>query len=98
MKAPARTKNIMLKASDEEMAMVHALADAQGAAISRVLRRLIVMAYVERFGLTKPPKPRLKHQPKRKRATRHKGIVGHEEEATHQAERRVTSSDSEKKA
>jgi hypothetical protein len=56
----AREKNLVLRVSDDELAMAHALAEAQDEPIARVVRRFIRDAYVERFGVTKPPKPKLK--------------------------------------
>ncbi len=56
-----RDRNLVLRVSDEELAMAHALSDAQDEPIARVVRRFIRDAYVERFGVTKPPTPKLKH-------------------------------------
>lgn len=56
-----REKNLVLRVADEELAMVHALADDRDESIARIVRRFIRDAYVERFGLKKPPAPKLKH-------------------------------------
>lgn len=56
-----REKNLVLRVSDDELAMAHALADVQDEPIARVVRRLLQHAYVERFGTKKPPTPKLKH-------------------------------------
>lgn len=53
--------------SDEELAMAHALADAGDETIARIVRRFIRDAYVERFGVQKPPKPKLKHEKEKER-------------------------------
>lgn len=56
-----RVRNLVLRVSDDELAMAHAVAADRDETIARVVRRFIRDAYVERFGVTVPPKPKLKH-------------------------------------
>lgn len=56
-----RERNMVLRVDDEELAMAHAIAEAQDETIARVIRRFIRHAYVERFGTKQPPTPKLKH-------------------------------------
>jgi hypothetical protein len=52
-----RDRNMVLRVDDEELAMAHALAEAQDEPIARIVRRFIREQYVARFGV----KPPLKH-------------------------------------
>jgi hypothetical protein len=52
-----RAKYLTLRASDEEIAMLRALAEADGLSASDVVRQFIRRTYAERFG-DKPPKKR----------------------------------------
>ena len=56
-----RDRNMVLRISDEELAMAHALAEAQDEPISRIVRRFIGDAYRAKFGTKTPPTPKLKH-------------------------------------
>jgi hypothetical protein len=56
-----REKNLVLRVDDSEFAMIHALSDDADESIARIVRRWIRNAYVDRFGLAKPPTPKLKH-------------------------------------
>lgn len=55
-----RARNLNLKVNDDELAMAHALAEAEDRPISAVVRRWIREQYAEQFGEKRPPKPRLK--------------------------------------
>ncbi len=55
---------MVLRVSDDELAMAHALAEAQDEPIARIVRRIIRDQYVARFGVTPPPAPKLKHAPR----------------------------------
>jgi hypothetical protein len=59
-----RERNMVLRVDDEELAMAHALADAQDEPIARIVRRFLRDAYVARFGQEKPPAALLKHAAK----------------------------------
>ena len=50
-----RERSFRVRISDEELAMVHALADAEGLSASDIVRQLIRRHYIEKFG-DKPPK------------------------------------------
>ena len=51
-----RGRYITIRASDDEAAMLRALAEAEGITGSDVLRMFIRRAYAERFGQKKPRK------------------------------------------
>lgn len=59
-----RERNLVLRVSDEELAMAHAVANADDLPISAVVRRFLRETYAARFGDTTPPRPRLKHAKK----------------------------------
>jgi hypothetical protein len=52
-----RTNNLVTRLDDDELAMAHALSEALDEPMTRIVRRLIKSAYVERFGVI-PPKAR----------------------------------------
>jgi hypothetical protein len=58
MNATERASFLQVRASDEERAMLFALADDRGLSASDVVRTMIRDAYRERFGDKKPKKPR----------------------------------------
>lgn len=60
-----RERNMVLRVDDDELAMAHALAEAQDEPIARIVRRFIRDAYGARFGGQPPPQPRTKHAPKK---------------------------------
>jgi antitoxin component of RelBE/YafQ-DinJ toxin-antitoxin module len=49
-----RSKNLRLLVSEEELAMAHALAEADGLSVSDVVRSMLRRVYAERFGDKKP--------------------------------------------
>lgn len=53
-----RVRNLVVRVAEEELAMAHALADDLDDTIARIVRRFIRDAYVERFGVVTPKKPR----------------------------------------
>jgi len=52
---------MVLRVDDEELAMAHALAEAEDEPVARLVRRFLRDAYRARFGNAKPPTPKLKH-------------------------------------
>jgi len=56
-----KERTLVAKITDEQMNMLHRIADDGDEPLARVVRRLIQTAYVERYGLEKPPKATLKH-------------------------------------
>lgn len=62
----SRERNMVLRVSDEELGMAHAIATAENETIATVVRRFLREAYRARFGDIVPPAPRLKHGRKRK--------------------------------
>jgi uncharacterized protein (DUF1778 family) len=52
-----RSERLNVRIAPEEMAMLNALADAEGLSASDVVRTLVRRAYGERFG-DKKPKPK----------------------------------------
>ena len=52
-----RSERLNVRIAPEEMAMLNALADAEGLSASDVVRTLVRRAYAERFG-DKKPKPK----------------------------------------
>ena len=59
-----RERNLVVKCSDEELNMLHRMADDGDDTIARIVRRLVTTAYVEKYGIEKPKAARLKHSPK----------------------------------
>ena len=59
----AKDRTLVVKVPDEMLNMLHKMADDCDDSIARIVRRLITTAYTERYGLAKPPKAKLKHQP-----------------------------------
>lgn len=60
-KATTKSRSLVVKVTDDEMDMVHQLAADTEDSIGKVVRKMIRDAWVERHGLTKPPKATLKH-------------------------------------
>ncbi len=58
MNAIERARVFQLRVTDEELAMMRALADDRGLTASDVVRLFVREAYRERFGDKKPKKPR----------------------------------------
>lgn len=56
-----RTRNLVVACSDEELAMLHQLADDRDEPISRVVRRWIKDTYITTYGMKKPRPAKLKH-------------------------------------
>ena len=56
-----RERNLVVRCSDEELNMVHRLAEDGDDTIARIVRRLITASYVEKYGIEKPPRAKLKH-------------------------------------
>jgi hypothetical protein len=56
-----RERNLVVKCTDEELNMVHRLAEDGDDTIARVVRRLLTAAYVEKYGIEKPKAAKLKH-------------------------------------
>ena len=56
-----RSRHVVIKATDEELAKLHALAEANDEPIARWIRRTVAIAYRERFGSEAPPEPKTKH-------------------------------------
>ncbi len=52
-----RSERLNVRIAPDEMAMLNALADAEGLSASDVVRTLVRRAYAERFG-DKKPKPK----------------------------------------
>ena len=50
-----RENNLVTRLDDEEIAMVRALSVATDEPMTRIVRRLIRTAYVDRFGIGRPP-------------------------------------------
>jgi hypothetical protein len=50
-----RENNLVTRLDDEEIAMMHALSEATDEPMTRIVRRLIRTAYVDRFGIGRPP-------------------------------------------
>ena len=50
-----------MKCTDEELNMLHRMAEDQDEAIARIVRRLVTTAYVEKYGIEKPKAAKLKH-------------------------------------
>lgn len=50
-----RTRNLVTRLTDEELAMAQALAKSRDESMMTVVRRLLKAAYVDRFGVTPPP-------------------------------------------
>ena len=63
-----RERSLMVKVDDDELAQLHALANAGDEPISVMLRRWLAERYVARFGEAAPPPPKLKHAPKSRAA------------------------------
>lgn len=61
MVAANKTRSLVVKITEQEMDMVHALAAETEDAIGKVVRKWIREAWLARHGLTKPPKATLKH-------------------------------------
>ena len=57
-----RERNLVVKCTDEELNMLHRMADDQDEAIARIVRRLVTTAYVDRYGIEKPKAAKLKHE------------------------------------
>jgi hypothetical protein len=55
-----RTRHVVIKCDDTELAQLHAIADANDEPIARAIRRFIAVTYKERFGDGRPPKPKPK--------------------------------------
>jgi len=51
-----RTRNLVVRLDEQEHAMAVAVAEARDEPMTMVVRRLLKQAYVERFGLTPPPR------------------------------------------
>lgn len=60
-----RERNLVVRCSDEELSMLHRIAGDTDESIARIVRRLVATAYVEKYGVTRPPRARLKHAAKR---------------------------------
>jgi hypothetical protein len=58
MNALERTGFFQIRVTDEERAMLRALADERGLSAADVVRTFIRDAYRERFGDKRPPKPK----------------------------------------
>ena len=56
-----RERNLVVKCSDEELNMLHRMAEDGDDTIARIVRRLVTTAYVEKYGIEKPPRAKLKH-------------------------------------
>ena len=56
-----RERNLVVKCTDEELNMLHRMADDQDEAIARIVRRLVTTAYVDRYGIEQPKAAKLKH-------------------------------------
>lgn len=56
-----RERNLVVKCTDEELNMVHRMAEDGDESIARIVRRLVTTAYVERYGIEKPKAAKLKH-------------------------------------
>lgn len=56
--AHERTRNLVVRLSDDEHAMAARLAEAKDEPMTMIVRKLLRSAYVERFGLEKPSAPR----------------------------------------
>jgi hypothetical protein len=51
MKNLTRTRNLVVRLTNEELVMAHRIASASDESVARVIRRLIKIAYVDRFGI-----------------------------------------------
>ncbi len=56
-----RERNLVVKCTDEELNMLHRIADDTDDTIARIVRRLVTNLYVEKYGIEKPPRAKLKH-------------------------------------
>lgn len=54
MSMKERDRNLVVRMANDELAMAHALADDRDETVSRIVRKLLVDAYVARFGVTPP--------------------------------------------
>jgi hypothetical protein len=52
---PKRTRNLVTRLTEDELEMARQLAEARDEPMTVLLRRLLRIAYVERFGVTPPP-------------------------------------------
>ena len=55
-----RTRHVVIKCDDEELAKLHAIAELQDEPIARAVRRWIDVTYRQHFGEKVPPKPKTK--------------------------------------
>jgi len=56
-----RERNLVVKIAEDEMAKLHAIADANDEPVARTVRRWIDLNYRAQFGEATPPKMKLKH-------------------------------------
>jgi hypothetical protein len=59
-----RTRNLNVRVKDEELAMLHAVAEREGLPASQWLRRKIREAHRRHFGNEPPPNPKPKRKQK----------------------------------
>lgn len=57
-----RERNLVVKCTDAELNMLHRIAEDTDETIARIVRRLVLTAYTERYGLEKPKAAKLKHR------------------------------------
>ncbi len=60
-----RERNLVVRVDDQELAMLHAVANDRDEPIARVVRKFIRDAYGAKFGDAVPAPATLKHAPKR---------------------------------
>lgn len=53
-----RTRHVVIKCDDQELAKLHAIAEANDEPIARAVRRWIDVTYREKFGALTPAKPK----------------------------------------
>ena len=61
MVAANKTRSLVVKITEQEMDMVHALAAETEDSLGKVVRKWIREAWVAKHGLEKPPRAKLKH-------------------------------------
>ena len=59
-----RTRNLVVRLSEEEIFKLHALADDADSSISDLVRNFLTSAFFAKWGAAPPPKAKLKFRPR----------------------------------